>query len=156
MRRSVGLMNTRLFLLSFALAAVVPAGQAAKADTPAVADASPTPTVQYGYVTKSPSQPNADPTLPQIFEVDINAEQLSAPGPLAVRVLTSANAVTVYAHVEGQTFGIPLTQAGQFELAVALPTVPPAMRGRNYTFDFEALTADGKRTQVDIPVFIVP
>ena len=94
--------------------------------------------------------------MPQIYEVDLNGQQLSAPGPLAVRVLTSANVAAVYAHVEGQTYGIPATQPGRFELVGALPTLPPYMKGRDYSFDFEAQTADGKRTHAAVPISILP
>jgi len=136
-------MITRVFLLACAFfAAVVLSSNAAKADS------------QYGYITKVPAPAMNDPALPQIFEVDLNAQQLSAPGPLAVRILTSANVSAMFVHVEGQTFGIPLAQSGQFELAVTLPTLPSYMKGRNYSFDFEALTTDGKRAHVDVPVFI--
>jgi len=142
-------MNTRLFLLGCGfIAAVVLSSNTAKADSPPSAPA------QYDYVTKVPAPTSDDPTLPQILEVDLNAQQLSAPGPLAVRILTSPNVTLVFVHVEGQTFGVPLAQSGQFELAVTLPTLPSYMKGRNYNFDFEALTTDGKRTHVGVPVFI--
>ena len=150
-RRSRNVMNARLFLLicGFVSAIVLPSN-AAKADAP---NASTSP-AQYSYVTKVPVASSQDPTLPQILEVDLNAQQLSAPGPLAVRILTSPNVSSVFVHVEGQTFGIPLAQSGQFELAVTLPTLPSYMKGRNYNFDFEALTTDGKRTHIGVPVFI--
>ena len=143
-------MNARLFLLicGFAYAIALP-GNAAKADAPSGAVPA-----QYSYVTKVPAPASVDPTLPQILEVDLNAKQLSAPGPLAVRILTSQNVASVFVHVEGQTFGIPLAQSGQFELAITLPTLPSYMKGRDYNFDFEALTTDGKRTHVGVPVFI--
>ncbi|MBV8363975.1 MAG: hypothetical protein JO193_05365 [Candidatus Eremiobacteraeota bacterium] len=144
-------MTTRLFLLIAFVSAIVlysNATNAAKADAPSAASA------PYAYVTKVPQAAANDPAAPQIYEVDLNAQQLSAPGPLAVRILTSSNVNAVYVHVEGQTFGIPLTQSGQFQLAVTLPTLPSYMKGRNYQFDFEALTTDGKRTHVDVPVFI--
>ncbi|MBV8689770.1 MAG: hypothetical protein JOZ59_06675 [Candidatus Eremiobacteraeota bacterium] len=137
-------MTTRLFLLSAAVfAAIVLLGNAAKADTGA-----------YAYVTKVPPPASVDAASPQIYEVDLNAQQLTSPGPLAVRILTSANVSAVYVHVEGQTFGIPLAESGQFQLAVTLPALPSYMKGRNYQFDFEALTNDGKRTHVAVPVFI--
>ena len=144
-------MNTRLFLLTCAFSyAIVLPGNAAKADSPSPGA---TP-AQYMYVTKVPAPSSDDTALPQIFEVDLNAQQLSAPGPLAVRILTSPNVSSVFLHVEGQTFGIPLAQSGQFELAMTLPTLPSYMKGRNYSFDFEALTTDGKRTHVSVPVFV--
>lgn len=134
-------------------------GRPGKADTPV---ASPEPnsssasTSQYNYVTKPTPPPSVDPGLPQILEIDLNDQRLNAPGPLIVRVITSANTTAVYAHVEGQTFGIPAAQPGRFELAATLPTLPSYMKGRNYDFDFEAMTADGKRTHVDVPVSILP
>ena len=144
-------MTTRLFLLMAGVfAAIALPGNAAKADTPSA------PSGQYAYVTKVPQPAANDPAAPQIYEVDLNAQQLNAPGPLAVRILTSPNVSAVYVHVEGQTFGVPLAQSGQFQMAVTLPTLPSYMKGRNYQFDFEALTTDGKRTHTAVPVFITP
>jgi hypothetical protein len=137
-------MNGRLFLLIFVLGA-------SAAPSP-----SPTPAPQYAYVTKIASPPAADPSVPQILEIDVNAQQLTAPGPLDVRVLTSPNVTAVFAHVSGQTFSIPFTQAGQFELAMALPALPSYMRGRSYDFDIEALTADGRRTNAGVPLSVAP
>ncbi|MBV9277232.1 MAG: hypothetical protein JOZ97_03250 [Candidatus Eremiobacteraeota bacterium] len=145
-------MTTRLFLLTAGLlAAIALPGNAAKGDTAATPASG-----QYGYVTKVPASTTTDATSPQIFEIDMNAQQLNAPGPLAIRVLTSPNVAAVYAHVAGQTFGIPLVQSGHFELAAQLPTLPASARGRNYTFDFEAVTSDQKRATADVAVFLAP
>jgi len=146
-------MNVRFFLLlSVLFATIALSGNAGKA----LAQTSPPAVADYGYVTKVPVAAPADPSMPQILEIDMNSQQLNAPGPLAIRVLTSTNVSAVYIHVEGQTFSVPLTENGRFELTTTLPTIPSAMKGRNYSFDFEAVTADQKRTHTGVPVFLAP
>jgi len=147
-------MYMRAFTLSVGLIVIVLAGShAAIAQVPA---APPVSGEQYGYVTKVPSPASMDAAMPQILEIDVNAEQLSAPGPIALRVLTSPNVAAVSAHIEGETIGIPASRAGEFQLEAMLPTLATYMKGKTYNLDFEATTADGKQTHVQLPIMIRP
>ncbi|MBV8808335.1 MAG: hypothetical protein JO033_06635 [Acidobacteriaceae bacterium] len=141
-------MTTRLFLLIAFVSAIGLCTNAATADSPSSAP--------YAYVTKVPQSAANDPAAPQIYEIDVNSQQLITPGPLSIRVLTSPNASTVYVHVEGQTFTLPRVDSGRFELASNLPALPPELKGRNYTFEVEAVTPDARHTHADIPISVAP
>jgi len=121
--------------------------------TPA-ASSSPPPLVSYGYKYRPASVASADTHAPQILEIDLNDQQLSAPGPLAVRVLTSINVNGVYAHISGKTIGIPPLVPGDFEAMTTVPSMPAFLKGRNYTVQFEAITIDGRRTTADVSIYI--
>ncbi len=91
---------------------------------------------------------------PQILEIALNDRELSAPGPLYVRVTTSLNVTAVSARVAGRERVIPPTHAGLFEASDQLPKMPYFLKGKAYTVDFIAKTSDGRETVVSVPVLI--
>ncbi len=123
------------------------------APTPSPAP-SPSTAPSYGYTFRPTPSPSADPNAPQILEIDLNDQQLSSPGLLAVRVLTSINVNGVYAHISGRTLGIPPLAPGDFEASTRVPSMPSFLKGRSYNVQFEAITVDGRRTTTDVRVFI--
>jgi len=108
----------------------------------------------FGFIVKPTPASVNDADAPQILEIDLNDQQLAAPGPLAVRVLTSQNVNGVYAHISGRTLGIPPIAPGDFEATTRLPSMPSFLKGRSYSVQFEAITVDGRRTTADVRVFI--
>ncbi|MBV8726180.1 MAG: hypothetical protein JO233_00220 [Candidatus Eremiobacteraeota bacterium] len=118
------------------------------------ASASPAPAVSYGYKYRPDVVASTDAHAPQIFEIDLNDQQLTAPGPLAVRVLTSINVNGVYAHISGKTIGVPPLVPGDFEASTNMPSMPSFLKGKSYTVQFEAITIDGRRTTADVRIFI--
>lgn len=125
--------------------------------TPTLSAAPPPPAgaVQaFRFVLRSPQATPSDPALPQIFEIDLSDQQLSAPGPLSMRVLTSVNVATVFLHAGARAIAVPMTHPGNFEANIMLPRVAAALKGRRYTIRFEAITADGRRTAVDVGIFL--
>lgn len=137
--------------------AVSPAASSLPLPVPAPA---PTPN-PFHYVTVPPPPPapsvapaSEQEKAPQILEIDLNERELSAPGPLSVRVVTSINVNGVWARVAGRERGIPPTHAGLFEASDQLPRMPFFLKGKEYTVDFVAKTVDGRETVVSIPIFI--
>jgi len=118
----------------------------------------PTPTFSpapsFGYVVHPTPSQSDDADAPKILEIDLNNQRLSAPGPLAVRVLTSINVNGVYAHISGRTIGIPPRVPGDFEAVTTVPSMPSFLKGRSYTVQIEAITVDGRRTTADVRIFI--
>ncbi len=108
---------------------------------------------QFHFVTRLP-QAAADGTQPQILEIDLNDQRLSAPGPLAVRVLTSPNVAVVNVSVSGKSASIPVVAPGDFEATTALPDLPSFLKGKSYVVQFEAVTAQGRRQSTEVTVFI--
>lgn len=84
----------------------------------------------------------------------MNERELSAPGPLSVRVITNIYVNGVWARVAGRERGIPPTHAGLFEASDQLPSMPFFLKGKTYTVDFVAKTIDGRETIVSVPIFI--
>lgn len=118
------------------------------------ASPSPTPSPTYNFVFRPMPDASPDPAAPQILEIDLNDRELSAGGPLLVRVLTSINTNGVYVHVAGKTLGVPPIVPGRFERSGLMPKLPFFYKGRTYHVDFEAVTVDGKQTHVDVPIFV--
>ncbi len=120
----------------------------------------PTPSPFHYVIVPTPApSPSVSPAsaleqAPQILEIDLSDKELSAPGPLSVRVITSINVNGVWAHVAGRERGIPPTHAGLFEASDQLPSMPFFLKGKVYTVDFVAKTVDGRQTVVSVPIFI--
>lgn len=118
----------------------------------------PTPSPLHYVIVPTPA-PSVSPAsvqeqAPQILEIDLSDRELSAPGPLSVRVITSINVNGVWARVAGRERGIPPTHAGLFEASDQLPSMPFFLKGKAYTVDFVAKTVDGRETVVSVPIFI--
>ncbi|MBC5828747.1 MAG: hypothetical protein GIW98_00955 [Candidatus Eremiobacteraeota bacterium] len=91
---------------------------------------------------------------PTILEIDLSDRELSAPGPISVRIVTSINVNGVWARVSGRERGIPPTHAGLFEASDQLPRMPFFLKGKTYIVDFVAKTVDGRETTLSVPIFI--
>ncbi len=117
---------------------------------PSGAVVSPTP-VAYKFISTPSPGPSADPAAPKIIEIDFNDSTLHAPGPVAVRVLTSANVATVTGKLLGHDIPIPQSSPGVFIFTFDLPGVPFFIYGK-HPIDFVAATADGKSTQSSVTV----
>lgn len=113
----------------------------------------PPPSAGYTYMfkpTEAPATP--DQAAPAILEVDVNAQQLVAPGPLSVRVLTTTAVQTVTASAYGHSFQIPPARPGTFALASQLPTVPFFIHGRPFAIQLTAKSADGRTATTTVPL----
>ena len=107
-------------------------------------------TYQYRFI---PSQPKVVAAgQPQIFAVYLNAKKLHSLGPIAIRVLTSANVVKVTTSSNGREGVVPKIATGDFEAKNKLPKLPFVASGITTTIDFVATTAAGKKVTVGVPV----
>jgi hypothetical protein len=117
--------------------------------TPAPAQSAPS---TYGYIYAPPIQNALDPSAPQIREIDLNANILSAPGPVRVRVLTNAMVSSLIVRTLGHELVVPQIASGLFGAEDQLPNIPFFLRHRTYSVDFIATGRDGRTTDVHIPI----
>jgi O-antigen ligase len=113
--------------------------------------ASPTPS-PYHYVVVPTQRTNPPFGGPLIVEVALNERTLEVPGPVLVRITTSANVGAVTARVFGRQMGIPQIAPGLFGGADQMPSLPTFLLGRSYDVEFIASTPDGRSTSVTLPV----
>ncbi len=104
----------------------------------------------YRFVPHQPASPTS--ATPQIFAIYLNSKSLRSHGPIAIRVLTSANVVKVVTQSSGHNGSIPRIANGDFETKSTLPALPFIASGITTTIDFVATTAAGKTVTVGVPV----
>jgi hypothetical protein len=120
---------------------------------PPQAPGAPASAAPYGFVYTPPANAqNADPQAPRILEIDLNANVLSAPGPIRVRVLTTAAVNAVVARTMGRELGVPEQAPGVFGADDQLPNIPFFLRNRTYNVQFVATTPDGRSVTTTIPL----
>ena len=121
---------------------------------PAAPTAEPTPV--YTYVFRSPPQPVPPTDVPAIAEIDLNANALTPPAPLHVRVLTSVAVVTVIAQTSigfmTRNIPIPKAEPGLFLFDGYIPDVPFFLRNHTFNVQFIATTAGGRSANVSLPL----
>jgi hypothetical protein len=107
----------------------------------------------YRFVyTPAPGAVDTASDAPSIIEIDLTDKILRAPGPLNIRVVTSAPVSKVTLHVLGRDLSLPKTGDGLFSVDNQLPAVPFWLRGKTYQVDFIAAVPDGRSVKVTIPV----
>ncbi len=104
----------------------------------------------YRFIPHQPASPTS--ATPQIFAIYLNSKSLRSHGPIAIRVLTSANVVKVVTQSSGHNGSIPRVGNGDFETKSTLPALPFIASGITTTIDFVATTAAGKTVTVGVPV----
>ena len=135
----------RLPALTLALVALS-ASPALAQTAPAEPVPPPTPPA-YGYTFTPP----AGTGTPQILKVELNSDHLHAGGPIAIRVTTTTDVVKVTTG-KGNRSGA-LTQSGP-GVFISQSTLPHegGIASVRIKLHFEAITADGTKVSVDVPV----
>jgi hypothetical protein len=132
-------------------ASAVPAPAVTGSAVPGVAS-----TPLYTFVYRASPQPVPPADVPVIAEIDLNATEITPPGPLHVRVLTSIAVVSVTAQTSMafMTRGIPIPKAqpGLFLFDGYVPDVPFFLRNHTFNVDFIATAANGRTTDVVLPM----
>lgn len=116
----------------------------------------PSATPLYTFVYRASPQPVPPNDVPVIAEIDLNANALTPPAPLHVRVLTSVAVVSVTAQTSLAflTRGIPIPKAqpGLFLFDGYIPDVPSFLRNHTFNVDFIATAANGTTTDISLPL----
>lgn len=117
--------------------------------------ASPTPTATqnpYKYVIDPTPDPSAPPDAPQILRIEIIDKTVHVGGQFACRITTTPNVANLVLSVEGHDIAIPKAQDGLFAGIQGIPSFIPPWFLRTYQVTFNALTADGKKASMTIPI----
>jgi hypothetical protein len=104
--------------------------------------------VTYGY-TYTPPAPT--PATPRIKKVELNSDELEAGGTIAIRVTTTADVVSVVTGSGKREGSLARTGRGVFTGESTLPRIGGFLRV-HIKLRFEASTADGHETVVEVPV----
>ena len=126
----------------------------------AASDAAPVPTDTpvYNFVWKPTPSTNSTPFpelgAPEIFEIDVTDQTITAPGPLHVRVLTSDTTVSVVAESMGYEFSLPKTGRGVFRFDGILPSVPGYIKGKRFDVNVTATSENGRVLQFSLPFML--
>jgi hypothetical protein len=107
-----------------------------------------TPRPTYDFVLIPPPTTGT----PRILKVQLNSDHLSAHGPIAIRVSTTRDVVSV---VTGRGhFSGTLTRVapGVFTSESTLPRIRLPFGAAHFKIHFEATTASGKEASLDVPV----
>ncbi len=122
--------------------------------TPAAPTVAATPV--YDFVYRAAPQPVPPPDVPAIAEIDLNANSLTPPAPLHVRVLTSIAVVSVTAQTSigfmSRGIPIPKAQPGLFLFDGYIPDVPFFLRNHTFDVQFIATAANGRSANVSLPL----
>ena len=136
-----------------AVATPTPQPTASPSATPTATPApTPTPQSPYKYVVDPPANPGADPAAPQIIRIELNDKVVHVGGQFACRITTSTNVTNVVISVEGHDINIPKAQDGLFAGIQGIPGFIPPWFLKTYQVTFNALTSDGKKTSMTIPL----
>ncbi len=136
--------------------AVPPPAASPLADPAAQGTPTPVPTPVYQFVYRASPQPIPPPDVPAIAEIDLNANSLTPPAPLHVRVLTSIAVVSVTAQTSiafmSRGIPIPKAQPGLFLFDGYIPDVPFFLRNHTFDVQFIATAANGRSANVSLPL----
>jgi len=144
-----------------ASASAEPAASATPTETPSATPApaaspspSPTATPQnpYKYIVEPTPDPNATAGAPQIVRIEIIDKTIHIGGQFACRITTSPNVANLVLSVEGHDISIPKAQDGVFAGIQTIPSFIPPWFLKTYQVTFNALTADGKKASMTIPI----
>ena len=121
--------------------------------SPAVSP-SPTATPQnpYKYIVEPTPDPSASADAPQIVRIEIIDKTIHIGGQFACRITTSPNVANLVLSVEGHDIAIPKAQDGVFAGIQTIPSFIPPWFLKTYQVTFNALTADGKKASLTIPI----
>ncbi|HEY1727992.1 MAG TPA: hypothetical protein VGG22_06450 [Candidatus Baltobacteraceae bacterium] len=144
-------------------ASAAPTATATPTETPTeTPSATPAPTVSpsptatpqnpYKYIVEPTPDPNASPGAPQIVRIEIIDKTVHIGGQFACRITTSPNVANLVLSVEGHDISIPKAQDGTFAGIQAIPSFIPPWFLKTYQVTFNALTADGKKASMTIPI----
>ncbi len=129
-----------------------PGSSASPAPATAAPAASATPAVVFAY-RFVPRQPDhALPNVPQIFAVYLNSNTLVSQGAIDIKVATDDGTVKVTSKSGGREGIIPMVAPGDFEAYSKLPKIPFIAAGMTVQLVFTAVSADGHKTSVSVPV----
>jgi len=125
--------------------------------TPAPTGAPPSPAPSatenpYKYIVEPTPDPNATAGAPQIVRIEIIDKTIHIGGQFACRITTSPNVANLVISVEGHDISIPKAQDGVFAGIQAIPSFIPPWFLKTYQVTFNALTADGKKASMTIPI----
>ncbi|MGA3037286.1 MAG: hypothetical protein ABSE64_07340 [Vulcanimicrobiaceae bacterium] len=115
---------------------------------------SPTATSEnpYKYIVEPTPDPSASAGAPQIVRIEIIDKIVHIGGQFACRITTSLNVVNLVISVEGHDISIPKAQDGLFAGIQAIPSFIPPWFLKTYQVTFNALTSDGKKATMTIPI----
>jgi hypothetical protein len=136
----------------------VSASAAPTATPSATPSASPTPAPTatpenpYKYVVEPTPDPNASAGAPQIVRIEIIDKTVHIGGQFACRITTSLNVANLVISVEGHDISIPKAQDGLFAGIQAIPSFIPPWFLKTYQVTFNAVTSDGKKASMTIPI----
>ncbi len=118
------------------------------------ASPSPTATPQnpYKYIVEPTPDPSASAGAPQIVRIEIIDKTIHIGGQFACRITTSPNVANLVLSVEGHDISIPKAQDGVFAGIQTIPSFIPPWFLKTYQVTFNALTADGKKASMTIPI----
>jgi hypothetical protein len=101
----------------------------------------------YGYTFTPPSASGS----PRIISVELNSDKLRAGGPIDIRVTTTPDVVRVVTGSGKRQGTLSRIRSGVFASESTLPHVG-GLLSLGIKLHFEATTASGKATSVDVPV----
>jgi hypothetical protein len=101
----------------------------------------------YGYTFTPPSATGS----PRIISVELNSDKLRAGGPIDIRVTTTPDVVRVVTGSGKRQGTLSRIRSGVFTSDSTLPHVG-GLLSVGIKLHFEATTAGGKATSVDVPV----
>jgi hypothetical protein len=117
-----------------------------------------TPAPVYKYIFRPEAAggatPFPNPGAPEIIEIDVTDQALSAPGPLHARVLTNESVVSVVAEAYGYELEIPRKGPGLFAIDAIIPIVPDVAKGKRFDVDVVATSKDGRTATVTLPFML--
>jgi len=102
---------------------------------------------EYGYAFTPP----ASKAHPRILKVELNSDHLKAGGPIDIRVTTTRDVVKVTTGNGKRAGELAKVAPGVFTSASTLPRLGGLMTLK-ISLHFEATTADGRTTSLDVPV----
>jgi hypothetical protein len=111
-----------------------------------------TPENPYKYIVEPTPDPSASPGAPQIIRIEIIDKTVHIGGQFACRITTSLNVTNLVLSIEGHDVAIPKSQDGVFAGLQAIPSFIPPWFLKTYQVTFNALTADGKKASMTIPI----
>jgi hypothetical protein len=105
--------------------------------------------VDYGFKFVPPA---SGQSTPRIRLIELNSDRLHAHGPIAIRVSTTLDVVSVRVGRKALSGTLRQTAPGVFMTEATLPKIGLLFGGAHVKIHFEAKTATGETAAADVPV----
>ncbi|MDQ6932728.1 MAG: hypothetical protein M3160_06090 [Candidatus Eremiobacteraeota bacterium] len=79
---------------------------------------------------------------------------MTAPGPIAARIRTTDDVISVDVRSMGRAFSVAKQGPGLFEGTNRLPNIPFFLKGKTYSVDFVATDGSGRTVTQSVSIYL--